>query len=68
MTVTPASPLPGNAQINVQVNGIRDLAGNFSNFIFQSFLHRRDDRHDAADGAERHTGPGTTGVGRKRRS
>ena len=37
VTFTPTSPFPGNTQIGVQVNGVRDLAGNVNNYTNVTF-------------------------------
>ena len=63
VTVTPASPLPGNAQVNVQVNGVRDLAGNLGNFIFQSFRTAATIDTTPPTVLSVTPAPGTTGVG-----
>ena len=36
-TITPTGPLPGNTQINLQVYGVQDLAGNANNYYYEWF-------------------------------
>jgi len=63
VTFTPASPLPGNTLIFVEVNGVTDLSGNGNNFFESTFTTGAGTDTTAPTVVMVTPGNGTTGIG-----